>query len=202
MSTPQHDNRLAKKKKNILVHVFFFKAYSSCHWITVHLPSSDLFWAPSSKVKLGNTCLAHTWEMSVEQGGALSTQQVPCCLGEFLGCGEEGLAGSVAGGGCPPRLGTGDSWGWRHCEHSLHPCWAAASQMRGKGSIWFFFKQKVVVRGESRALGFLRVPHGLVYLKGHLGGKGYQLLAQGLQRPAWLWGWGVGGGPLGLLPSF
>ena len=50
---------------------FFFKAYSSCHWIIVHLPSSDLFWAPSSKVKLGNTCLAHTWELSVGDGTPL-----------------------------------------------------------------------------------------------------------------------------------
>ena len=36
--------------------------------------------------------------MSAGQGGALSTQQMPCCLGKFLGCGGEGLAGSVAGG--------------------------------------------------------------------------------------------------------
>lgn len=42
-----------------------------------------------------------------------STKSIPCCLGKFSGGGEEGLAGSMAGGGCPLRLGAGDlsSWG-------------------------------------------------------------------------------------------
>lgn len=63
------------------------------------------------------------------------------------------------------------SWGQGHGAILRGIAYMLAGQqhLEMRGRKYLIFKQKVVVMGENRALGFLRVPHGLVYLKRHLG---------------------------------